>query len=99
MVVEPGEQRFEVRAGETVIQAAWRAGLKWPTTCWGQAECRACAMEVTSGRELLSEVMPKEAAQLRQLPRRQSHNRRLACQTTVGGEGTVTVKKPGVRPR
>jgi ferredoxin, 2Fe-2S len=99
VLVEPGGQRFEVDSGESVIQAAWRAGLKWPTTCWGQAQCRACAMEVLSGRELLSEVQEKEAAQLRQLPRRQSHNRRLACQTRIPGEGTVTVRKIGVRPQ
>jgi 2Fe-2S ferredoxin len=95
--VEPGGQQFEVGSGESVIQAAWRARLKWPTTCWGQAECRACVMEVLGGRELLSDVQEKEAAQLRQLPRRQSRNRRLACQARVVGEGTVTVRKIGVR--
>ena len=99
VVVEPGGQRFDVREGESVIQAAWRAGLKWPTACWGQAECRACAMEILAGRELLSEVLDKEAVQLRQLPRRLSHNRRLACQAHLVGEGTVTVNKTGVRAR
>jgi len=98
VVVEPGGERFSSNADDSVIEAAWRAGLSWPTTCWGQADCGACAMEIVDGRELLSAVGELEAARLADLPRRQA-GRRLACQARVVGEGTVTVRKPGVRPR
>jgi ferredoxin, 2Fe-2S len=97
--VEPGGAHFDVRPGESFIQAAWRAGYQWPTTCWGQAECGACAMEVLDGSERLSATEPLEAARLRALPRRGGTTRRLACQAQIALAGTVTVHKPGVRLR
>jgi ferredoxin, 2Fe-2S len=97
--VEPAGVEFEVRTGESVIQAAWRAGFGWPTTCWGQAQCGACAMEIVEGAELLDQIEKVEADRLRSLPRRDGGKRRLACQTRVTGAGAVTVRKPGVRER
>jgi 2Fe-2S ferredoxin len=97
--VEPAAVTFAVERKESVIAAAWRAGLHWPTTCWGQAECGVCAMEVVEGAELLSPVGPAEASRLRALPRRDGAGRRLACQAKMVGPGTVTVRKPGVRMR
>ncbi len=90
---------FEVKPGETVIQAAWRSGYRWPTTCWGQADCGACAMEVIEGDERLSAPEPIEQARLRTLPRRPGPPRRLACQTRLVRTGTITVRKPGVKPQ
>jgi 2Fe-2S ferredoxin len=98
-VVEPAATRFDVGPTESVIAAAWRAGYQWPTTCWGQAECGVCAMEVLEGGEILSSIGPVEAARLRSLPRREGGVRRLACQATLTNPGTVTVRKPGVRAR
>ena len=97
--VEPGGAQFDVKRGESVIRAAWRAGYQWPTTCWGQAECGVCAMEVLEGVELLSPAGELEAARLRTLPRREGGKRRLACQALLVGHGTLTVRKPGVRTR
>jgi 2Fe-2S ferredoxin len=99
VLVEPAGSGFEVGPTESVIAAAWRAGLQWPTTCWGQAECGVCAMEVLEGGEILSPIGPVEAARLRTLPRREGGGRRLACQARLAGPGTVTVRKPGVRAR
>ncbi len=81
------------------MQAALRAGYQWPTTCWGQAECGACAMEILEGKELLSTPEPLEVARLRSLPLRNGSGRRLACQARVDLVGTITVRKPGVRQR
>jgi 2Fe-2S ferredoxin len=97
--VEPVGVEFDVRRGESVIQAAWRAGYQWPTTCWGQAECGVCAMEILEGAELLDPAGQVESDRLRSLPRREGGGRRLACQTRVVGAGTVRVRKPGVRVR
>jgi 2Fe-2S ferredoxin len=97
--VEPAGVEFEVKTGESVIQAAWRAGYQWPTTCWAQAECGVCAMEIVEGVELLDPVARLEADRIRSLPRRGGGTRRLACQTRVVGAGRVTVRKPGVRER
>ncbi|MEM9730025.1 MAG: 2Fe-2S iron-sulfur cluster-binding protein [Myxococcota bacterium] len=43
--------------GETVIQAAWRAGIEIPHYCWHPglsiaANCRMCLVHVTSGRQM-----------------------------------------------
>jgi 2Fe-2S ferredoxin len=97
--VEPSGVHFDVRPAESVIQAAWRAGFQWPTTCWGQAECGVCAMEILEGAEFLVPADKVEAARLRSLPRRDGGNRRLACQTRLTGGGNLTVRKPGVRLR
>jgi 2Fe-2S ferredoxin len=97
--VEPAAVTFPINPQESVIAAAWRAGFHWPTTCWGQAECGVCAMEVLEGVELLNPVGPAEASRLRALPRRDGAGRRLACQAKVVGPGTLTVRKPGVRTR
>jgi 2Fe-2S ferredoxin len=97
--VEPAGVEFDVRPGEAVIQAAWRAGYQWPTTCWGQADCGVCAMEILEGVELLSPAEKLEADRLRSLPRREGGGRRLACQTRIVADGRVTVRKPGVRVR
>jgi ferredoxin, 2Fe-2S len=97
VVVEPGSITFDVKPGESVIQAAWRAGYRWPTTCWGQADCGTCAMEIIDGGERLSDPEPIEQARLKTLPRRAGPPRRLACQTRLAHPGTLTVRKPGVK--
>ena len=97
--VEPGGAHFDVHPGESFIQAAWRAGYQWPTTCWGQAECGACAMEVLEGREFLSTVEPMENARLRSLPLRNGGAAPGVPGAWSVAVGTVTVRKPGVRLR
>jgi hypothetical protein len=49
---EPLGVDLELEPGESVIEVAWRLGYRWPTTCWGQAECMLCRVDVrtqTSG--------------------------------------------------
>lgn len=97
--MEPLGVEFDVQPSESVIQAAWRAGYQWPTTCWGQAECGVCAMEILEGVEFLGPAEKLESDRLRSLPRREGSGRRLACQTRMVADGSVTVRKPGVRAR
>jgi 2Fe-2S ferredoxin len=96
--VEPGGASFDVHPDEPIIKAAWRAGYQWPTTCWGQADCGVCAMEVLSGAELLAPMTRREATRLRSLLRRGA-GRRLACQAVMAAPGRLTVRKAGVRLR
>ena len=49
--VEPDGHVIPVGEGESLIEAAWRQGYDWPTTCYGQARCTACHVEVVSGGE------------------------------------------------
>jgi 2Fe-2S ferredoxin len=98
--VVPGEHEFEVRAGESVIQAAWRAGYEWPTLCYGMGTCTACQCEVIDGLDHLSPRTEAEEHMLGDLGRRKRRANprrvRLACQLFLAGD--VLVRKPGVRP-
>lgn len=101
MRVEPRGIEIEVRPGETLMRAAWRAGYDWPTLCYAMGRCTACRCEVTEGLQFLSERTAAEVALLRSLDRRTRRTNprrvRLACQVTATGD--VTVRKPGVKEK
>jgi 2Fe-2S ferredoxin len=97
--VEPAGIEIEVRRGETLIKAAWRAGYTWPTLCYGTGKCTACQCEVLDGLHLLSERTEAETHMLRDLNRRvrraDPRRIRLACQVEINGD--VIVRKQGVK--
>ncbi|ANI42476.1 ferredoxin [Mycolicibacterium vaccae ATCC 25954] len=99
MRVEPAGIDIEVSPGETLLQAAWRAGYDWPTLCYARGTCTACRCEVLDGLHLLSERTEAEVALLGDLDRRvrraNPRRIRLACQATASGH--ITVRKPGVK--
>jgi len=99
MRVEPAGVDIGVRRGETLMQAAWRAGYDWPTLCYAMGRCTACQFEVIDGLHVLSERTAAEIALLSGLDRRvrraNPRRVRLACQVTATGD--VTVRKPGVK--
>jgi len=97
--VEPLGADIELEAGEALLDAAWRLGYDWPTTCWGQADCMLCRVEVIAGAELVEPAGDDERRALaRKLPRSErGPGTRLACQLYVTGDGVV-VHKEGVRP-
>lgn len=96
--VEPKGLVVDVRGGESLLAAAERSGLRWPTVCHGQADCTACYVEVVEGDDLLGPVGAPEADALARLPERRIHpgrRYRLACQ--VAPTGDAVVAKRGVR--
>jgi 2Fe-2S ferredoxin len=96
--VEPCGLDVEVADGQSVMAAAERQGIFWPTACHGLAECQTCFFEVMSGGEHLEPPNELEEAALRVLAAHswyQGKIIRLACQTRVSGP--VMVRKPGVR--
>lgn len=99
--VEPDGLVFEAEAGSTVMAAAWRSGLWWPTVCEGKAECTTCHVRVLEGIDHLggAEQLEMDAlwVVLRRYPRAVPGSVRLACQAVVRGD--VTVFKRGVRAR
>jgi 2Fe-2S ferredoxin len=97
--VEPLGVAFSVDPGETLLQAAWRAGLDWPTLCYGQAECMACRIEVISGHDSIVAADEAEVAAMRsRLPPSQTGSDvRLACRLRLNGPTEVVVRKRGVR--
>jgi len=97
--VEPAGIDLDVAPGQTVFDAALAAGVKWPTICFGQARCTACALKVVAGHQNAGPVEPEERDALRQMAgrRRRSAMRdtRLACRMTV--LGAVSVDKHGAK--
>lgn len=92
--VEPDGHVIPVSEGESLIEAAWRQGYDWPTTCFGQARCTACHVEILSGGDHAAPATTDEAEALRLVPRR-GRVLRLACRMRVTGD--VIVHKRGVR--
>jgi 2Fe-2S ferredoxin len=90
----------EAARDDTVMGAAQALGYYWPTTCNGEGRCTTCACDIVEGAALLSEMGRTERKAL-VYERGESVLQtaaRLACQCRIVGEGTVTVRKPGVRP-
>ena len=59
--------------GDTVIQAAWRAGIEIPHYCWHPglsvaANCRMCLVHITSGRQMAMPTLEFDAAQGEYVP-------------------------------
>ncbi|MBP1823327.1 2Fe-2S iron-sulfur cluster binding domain-containing protein [Mycobacterium sp. OAE908] len=96
--VQPSDISFDIAAGETIIEAAWRNDLWWPTICRGAGTCKTCVLRVVEGEEHLSPVEPWEHEGLdgirRTLPGG-GVGYRLACQVKAAGD--VVVRKIGVR--
>jgi 2Fe-2S ferredoxin len=97
--VEPDGLDLDVRAGETLLEAAWRLGYDWPTICFGQADCMTCHVRVVEGEAAAAAATDDELERMRlkMSQRLQSPTRRLACRLLVTGDGLV-VEKKGVQP-
>jgi ferredoxin, 2Fe-2S len=93
VTVEPDRIVLPVAPDETLIEAAWRLGYTWPTTCYGRAECTACHVEILAGAEHASAVQDDEAAALSILGTR-GQSLRLACRLRFDGDAVV--RKRGV---
>lgn len=55
-------QDVPFESGDTIIRAAWRAGIEIPHYCWHPglsvpANCRMCLVEVTSGRQMALPIL------------------------------------------
>jgi ferredoxin, 2Fe-2S len=100
VVVEPAGITIEVNSGESVMDAAQRAGYRWPTVCGGTGECKTCVFEIVSGEDALVAPTSSEQDALDKtfrLATRRGQRLRLACQSRVAGAGLV-IRKRGVTP-
>ena len=85
-----GEKRIEVAAGESLLQAALRAGIPHYHTCGGNARCSTCRVVVRQGIENLIPPGRKETVLRRKV--RFPETIRLACQTFIE-KGTASVHR------
>ena len=90
-LVEPSGVVLDVVQGESILAAALRARVEWPTACEGTAECTDCVVAVVEGE--LSPARPDERDALRW--HRRAADERLACQAKVVTD--VVVRKDDLR--
>ena len=83
----PDQRTIDVKAGQTLLQAALKAGIPHTHACGGSARCTTCRVLVTAGAGNCSDPTWKETRIVRKLGFNQSF--RLACQTKVQGDMTV----------
>lgn len=95
--VEPIGIDIVTEAGETVMTAAVRGGLRWPNICGGKGECGACRLVVVKGNLADTPLTPLEQLrqQLSRLAEPGELGPRLACQLVPNGD--LVVRKAGVR--
>jgi adenylate cyclase len=80
----PDNQKIHAHDGETILQAALRAGIPHASFCGGTARCSTCRVVILEGLENCAPRNPEEqhiAEMLRLEPQV-----RLACQTVVTGK-------------
>lgn len=95
--IDPAGLVVELLAEDTsLMAAALRSGLRWPSICGGNAECGACLLRIDAADSPQHAPGAAEAARLRTIPRLTPEHR-LACQFRPTGR--VTVVRTGVRPR
>jgi 2Fe-2S ferredoxin len=93
--VQPIGVDIDLRPGETLIEAAWREGYDWPTSCYGQAQCMVCRVRIIEGAENVSAMGTEETNALRINGLGGEKGTRLACLLEV--HGPATVEKDGVQ--
>lgn len=85
---------IEVLEGETLLAAARRIALRWPSICNGQGNCTACYVKIEEGGGNASAMHQQERERLHFAGRRDP-SFRLACQLKVSGP--MRVSKNGVK--
>ena len=94
--LEPLGIDIPVRAGENVMAAAQRAGLKWPTVCSGMAQCGWCHVAVLSSAVPLDKPGQQEAIMLKHaLNKPDDGSVRLACQ--LKPKGDLVIERVGIK--
>lgn len=93
--VEPAGLEFGLRPGESVLEAAQRNNIRWPSICKGQASCTTCFIKILQGYENIPKAQPAETEALATARRVEPGETRLACQ--VRPTGDLTVNKKAIR--
>ena len=85
---------IEVLEGETLLGAARRMALRWPSVCNGQGNCTTCYVKIEEGGGNAGAMHQQERERLHFAGRRDA-SFRLACQLKVSGP--MRISKIGVK--
>jgi len=91
VTILPDSRTFNVRAGEQLLTAAWRAGIGIKSVCGGRGNCGSCRIEVVSDSASGQALNPVSEAEREWLPADSFGQYRLACQCEVRDDITISV--------
>lgn len=91
VTVLPGAYTFDVRSGEQLLTAAWRAGVGIKSVCGGRGKCGSCRIEVDSDGASRHALNAASEAEREWLPEDSLGQYRLACQCEVKDDITISV--------
>ena len=91
VTILPGSHTFDVRAGEQLLAAAWRAGVGIKSVCGGRGKCGSCRIEVDSDGAFRHALNPASDAEREWLPADALGQYRLTCQCEVIDDITISV--------
>lgn len=83
----PDDQSIRGRAGETLLDAARRAGVRIAAVCGGRGLCKACVVRITEGEA----GEPSEQDRAYFTAEQLDANWRRACQITASGDCRVEI--------
>lgn len=85
----PENRKTSVMHGVSLLEAVRKAGIVLPTRCGGKAGCLMCKVSVAPGES--AALRPPAEAERRKLGNLLDEGVRLACQTAVWGDVSVSV--------
>ena len=89
---QPDLRNVEVRPGDQLLAAAWKAGVGIKSICGGRGKCGCCVVEIDATPGGTGALEPASAAERDLLPKDVPGKiYRLACQCEVNGDLTVSI--------
>ncbi len=90
VTIQPDSRSVEVRSGERLLSAAWKAGVGIKSVCGGRGKCGSCIVEVDAVADAaLTAHTDTERELLPEHPRGGIY--RLACMCEVQGDVSISV--------
>lgn len=88
----PDSRTVDVRPGERLLTAAWKAGVGIKSVCGGRGKCGSCLVEVDATATSPDALTPLSAEEQALLPIGSEHSGfRLACLCDISADVTLSV--------
>lgn len=88
----PDSRSVDVRGGERLLTAAWKAGVGIKSVCGGHGKCASCLVEVDATATPPDALTPIDATERELLPADAAQRSfRLACLCSINGDVTLAV--------
>ena len=91
----PMNQTFEIKAGETILDAAIDNDVPLQHACGGFCACTTCHVIVKEGEKNISPIQEDEEERLERVAVGLTLRSRLGCQSKVHGDVTVEIQNIG----